>query len=162
MGAENLLVSEEQIAQAMAVASRADQALAEVRARCGRFFTRCESRKTALDYMRGLCSQVERRNGWTLSEQAGRTTSYALQDLRDRSTWDAEQVRDAVRAFAIEHLGDPEAVLIGEETGFIIKGRMSAGTLYEIMRVLHWSHWRRRSPKRAPVSHYAARGFLDP
>jgi len=78
--------------------------------------------------MRGLCSQLERRNGWTLSEQAGRTTPYALQDLLDRSTWDAERVRDAVRAFAIEHLGDPEAVLIGDETGFIKKGRMSAGT----------------------------------
>ena len=41
--------------------------------------------------------------------------------------WDVEGVRDDVRAFVVEQLGDPEAVLIADETGFLKKGVKSAG-----------------------------------
>jgi SRSO17 transposase len=41
--------------------------------------------------------------------------------------WDAEAVRDDLRAYVVEHLGDPEAVLVLDETGFLKKGSKSAG-----------------------------------
>jgi SRSO17 transposase len=126
--AENLLVDEAAVVEAVRSAERAAAVVSEVHARLAGCFSRVEPRRSALDYMRGLISGIERRNGWTLSEQAGRATPYALQDLLDRGTWDAEAVRDQVRAFAVERLGDPQAVLVGDETGFLKKGVRSAGT----------------------------------
>jgi SRSO17 transposase len=41
--------------------------------------------------------------------------------------WDADLVRDDLRAYVIEHLGDAGAVLVLDETGFIKKGTKSAG-----------------------------------
>jgi SRSO17 transposase len=36
-------------------------------------------------------------------------------------------VHDALRHYIMQHLGDPEAVLVLDETGFLKKGRHSAG-----------------------------------
>src|SRR5206468_3828005 len=41
--------------------------------------------------------------------------------------WDADAVRDDLRAYVVEHLGDPDAVLVLDETGFVKKGEKSAG-----------------------------------
>jgi SRSO17 transposase len=41
--------------------------------------------------------------------------------------WDAGGVRDDVRDYVIEQLGDRDGVLIADETGFIKKGTRSAG-----------------------------------
>src|SRR3712207_2295841 len=41
--------------------------------------------------------------------------------------WDADQVRDDLRAYVIAQLGDAEAVLVLDETGFIKKGSKSVG-----------------------------------
>ena len=41
--------------------------------------------------------------------------------------WDADAVRDDLRAYVVEHLGDPDAVLVLDETGFLKKGDKSAG-----------------------------------
>lgn len=46
--------------------------------------------------------------------------------LLRRADWDVDGVRDDVRYYVIEHLGDRLGVLIGDETGFIKKGRRSA------------------------------------
>jgi SRSO17 transposase len=128
MDAENVLVSDVEIARAVAVAERAAACLVEVHGRFARHFTRREPRASSFEYMVGLAAPLERRNGWTISEQVGRSTPYAIQDLLDRTTWDAGLVCRETRAFVVERLGDPEAVLVGDETGFVKKGRMSAGT----------------------------------
>ena len=44
-------------------------------------FRRPEPRRGALDYLRGLLSPVERKNGWQLAEQAGDATPYGVQHL---------------------------------------------------------------------------------
>ncbi|MDB5349275.1 MAG: hypothetical protein JWN86_522 [Planctomycetota bacterium] len=44
-----------------------------------------------------------------------------------RSEWDPDAVRDDLRAYVVEALGDPDAVLILDETGFLKKGTHSAG-----------------------------------
>lgn len=90
-------------------------------------FARSEVRQRAHDYLRGLLSGVERKNGWQLAEVAGDATPYGLQHLLGRANWDADLVRDDLRGYVIEHLGDDESVLIVDETGFIKKGDKSVG-----------------------------------
>ena len=41
--------------------------------------------------------------------------------------WDADGVRDDLREYVVEHLGDPEAVLVVDETGFLKQGSKSVG-----------------------------------
>jgi SRSO17 transposase len=90
-------------------------------------FSRSEVRRRARDYLRGLLSGTERKNGWQLAEVAGDATPYGLQHLLGRANWDADLVRDDLRGYVIEHLGDDEGVLIVDETGFIKKGQNSVG-----------------------------------
>ena len=90
-------------------------------------FTRVEPRRRLLAYLRGLLAPVERKNGWQLAEAAGDATPDGMQDFLGRMRWDAEQVRDDLRAYLVEHLGDPAAVLVLDETGFVKKGTRSVG-----------------------------------
>jgi SRSO17 transposase len=90
-------------------------------------FTRVEPRRRALAYLRGLLAPVERKNGWQLAEAAGDATPDGMQDFLGRMRWDADQVRDDLRAYVVEHLGDPGAVLVLDETGFVKKGTHSVG-----------------------------------
>ncbi len=90
-------------------------------------FARSEVRDRARDYLRGLLSAAERKNGWQLAEVAGNTTPYGLQHLLGRASWDADLVRDDLRGYVIEYLGDEDALLIVDETGFIKKGTKSVG-----------------------------------
>jgi SRSO17 transposase len=78
-------------------------------------------------YLLGLLSQAERKNSWTLAEFAGDVSPDGLQRLLNFSPWDEGACRDAVRRYVVRHLGDPGAVLAADETGFLKKGRMSAG-----------------------------------
>ena len=98
-----------------------------VAARIGPRFAREEARLRAQAYLRGLLSPVERKNGWQLAEAAGDRTPYATQHLLGRADWDADAVRDDLRAYVMEHLGDPAAVLVMDETGVVKKGHASAG-----------------------------------
>jgi SRSO17 transposase len=109
-----------------ALASAVDEVPA-VAARIGRRFARAEARRRAQTYLQGLLSPIERKNGWQLAEAVGDRTPYALQHLLDRADWDADTVRDDLRAYVLEHLGDPAAVLVVDETGFVKKGTHSAG-----------------------------------
>jgi len=90
-------------------------------------FVRAEPRRRALAYLRGLLAPLERKNGWQLAEAAGDATPDGVQDFLSRMHWDAEAVRDDLRAYVVEHLGDPNAVLVLDETGFLKKGDKSAG-----------------------------------
>ena len=90
-------------------------------------FGRAEPRRRALAYLRGLLSPLERKNGWQLAEAAGDATPDGVQDFLSRVRWDADAVRDDLRAYVVEQLGDPEAVLVLAETGFLKKGDKSAG-----------------------------------
>jgi SRSO17 transposase len=90
-------------------------------------FSRSEVRRRARDYLYGLLSGAERKNSWQLAEMAGNTTPYGLQHLLGRANWDADALRDDLREYVLEHLGDDESVLILDETGFIKKGQKSVG-----------------------------------
>jgi len=91
------------------------------------FFGRREPRIRARSYLRGLLSGLERKNGWSLAEFAGDATPDGMQRLLNHARWDADAVRDALRAQVAERLGDLAGVLVVDDTGFEKKGRRSAG-----------------------------------
>ena len=88
---------------------------------------RQEARERLQTYLRVLLSPVERKNGWQVAEEAGEATPYAMQHLLDRAKWDADGVRDELRSYVTETLGDEAAVLVMDETGFLKKGSKSVG-----------------------------------
>ncbi|QXE35908.1 IS701 family transposase [Streptomyces sp. GMY02] len=89
-------------------------------------FGRADLRWRMRDYVRGLLGQAARKNGWQLAEWAGHRTPDGFQRLLNSSVWDADALRDDVRAYVAERLG-PDGVLIIDDTGFIKKGTTSAG-----------------------------------
>jgi SRSO17 transposase len=102
----------------------------ELEALCERIaprFHRVEVRRRTGAFLRGLLAGVERKNSWQLAEQAGAATPDGMQRLLNHARWDPEEVRDDLRAYVVEHLGDPGAVLVVDETGFLKNGTKSAG-----------------------------------
>ena len=90
-------------------------------------FTRIEPRLTVRDFLLGLLAPIERKNCWWLAEYAGHRRPSRMQRLLRDVVWDADAVRDDLRAFVVEHLYHPDAVLIVDETGFLKKGTCSVG-----------------------------------
>jgi SRSO17 transposase len=112
----------------LAAIARCADAWAEVHVRIGRRFARAEARERAGRYLAGLLDRVERKNGWQLAEAMGEAGPRGVQRLLSAAAWDADGVRDDLRAYVVEHLGDDASgVLIVDETGFLKKGRKSCG-----------------------------------
>jgi SRSO17 transposase len=101
--------------------------LSNVHRRIAPRFVRSEPRAHALAYLHALLSPLERKNGWQIAEHGGHLTPDGVQRLLATAQWDADQVRDDLQAYVVEHLGDDQAVLIVDETGFLKKGTKSAG-----------------------------------
>jgi SRSO17 transposase len=99
----------------------------ELSQRIRRSFVQPEPYQRALAYMQGLMSPLERKNGWQVAEEVGEATPYAMQHLLDRARWDCNGVRDALRAYVMETIAAPNAVVVIDETGFLKKGRKSVG-----------------------------------
>src|SRR4051812_24553813 len=116
--------------EAMSSRSEAEDWAEELEAVAGRIaprFGRAEPRRRALAYLQGLLAPLERKNGWHLAEAAGAHTPNGMQEFLARVHWDADALRDDLRAYVVEHLGDDDAVLVLDETGFLKKGTKSAG-----------------------------------
>src|SRR5438270_10270575 len=94
------------------------QALARLHARFAPRFARPEPRRRTLAYLQGILSSIERKNGWQLAEHAREATPYGMQRLLSQAVWDADLVRDDVRAYAVEQLGTHDAILAIDETSF--------------------------------------------
>jgi SRSO17 transposase len=90
-------------------------------------FGRVEPRRRARAFVLGLLAELPRKNCWTIAEHAGDATPDGMQHLLARARWDADGVRDDVREFVVEHLGDSAAVLVVDETGDLKKGTATAG-----------------------------------
>jgi SRSO17 transposase len=90
-------------------------------------FLQAPSRRRARGYLLGLLSQAERKNGWTIAEFAGDNSPDGMQRLLNFYLWDADAVRDALTRYVVRNLGHPAGVLVADETGFLKKGRKSAG-----------------------------------
>jgi len=91
-----------------------------------RYATR-NGRETARRYLLGLMSNAERKNGWQLAEELGDRTPYKIQQFLYRGSWNANLVRDDLRSYVNEHLGEEDGALVIDETGFLKQGKKSAG-----------------------------------
>jgi SRSO17 transposase len=99
-----------------------------LQARIAGRFVRLEARERAGRYLAGLLGRVERKNGWQLAEAIGEAGPQGVQRLLNAAAWDADGVRDDLRAYVVEHLGDEATgVLVVDETGFLKKGAKSCG-----------------------------------
>ncbi len=103
------------------------QELERLHARIAPHFARPEPHLRALAYLKGIVSSIKRKNGWQLAEHAGEARPDGMQRLLNSAVWDADLVRDDLRAYVLERLGDPQAVLVIDETSFRKRGKMSAG-----------------------------------
>ena len=102
--------------------------LAEVQARIAPRFARAEVRERVGRYLVGLIERVERKNGWQLAEALGETGPQGVQRLLNAAVWDTEGVRDDLRRYVVDALGDgASGMLIVDETGFLKQGRHSCG-----------------------------------
>src|SRR5690242_552827 len=79
-------------------------------------------------FVLGLLADLPRKNCWTIPERAGQSSPEGLQGLVARAAWDTGGVRDALRDSVVEHLGDPGAVVVVDETGAVKEGTATAGT----------------------------------
>ena len=106
---------------------RWEQELSELKARLSPVFGRAETRASARSFIDGLLSGATRKTGWQLAEQAGLARPYRMQSLLGRGSWSADALRDKVREEVISTLGEPNGVLVVDETGFLKKGTHSVG-----------------------------------
>lgn len=90
-------------------------------------FARSSPFYRAVDYLKGLLSNVERKNGWQMAEALGEEAPENIQYLLNRSEWDADGVRDDLQAYVQEHLGEVDGIFVVDETGFLKKGNKSVG-----------------------------------
>ena len=114
-------------ASELSLISQSVQALTELSARIGLRFGRAEVRSRVGRYLRGLLASVERKNGWQMAEELGDQNAHGVQRLIAEADWDEEAVRDDLRTYVIEQLGETDGTLVVDETGFLKKGKKSAG-----------------------------------
>src|SRR5712691_3855899 len=89
-------------------------------------FCRVEPRRRATAFVQGLLADLPRKNCWSIAEHAGDASPDGMQHLLAGARWDAGAVRDDLRDYVTEHLGDPGAVLVADETGDVKKGTCTA------------------------------------
>ena len=138
--------------------------LDEIRELIAPRFSRSEPRATALAYLTGLLSGEERKNSWTLSERAGHRIPDGMQRLLLSADWNPDEVRDDLRDYVAEHLGDPDGVLIVDETGFLKKRTRSAGDGAKGHRRYAWARARINGACDPDVEYWllARRSLTDP
>jgi SRSO17 transposase len=95
-------------------------------------FRRPEVRERAGRYLAGLLGPVERRTVRQMAVQIGEERADGVQRLLSAARWDADVVRDDLRDYVVENLGDPSGVLVLAEIGFPKKGPKSAGVARQL------------------------------
>ena len=132
----------------MVDAGRAGENLAELMGRLSVHFTRWEPLAQAGKYVRGLLSDLPRKNCWTLAEYAGDPTPDRMQRLLERASWDALAAMGTVRDFVADHLADQDspAILVLDESGVEKSGTATCGVKRQ------YSGARARSPTRSTWS----------
>jgi DDE superfamily endonuclease len=90
-------------------------------------FGRIECRRRVRGFLFGLLADLPRKNCWTIAEHAGEGTPDGMQHLLARAAWDTDGVGADLRAYVVDHLADPGAVLVIDETGDVKKGTHTVG-----------------------------------
>jgi SRSO17 transposase len=100
---------------------------AEIERRIAPIFARSDALSRAMSYLAGLLSPAERKNSWQLAEISGAPNPYGFQHLLGRADWNPDTLRDKLRTYVTDYLAESNAVGVIDETGFLKKGRYSAG-----------------------------------
>ena len=95
--------------------------------RLGAVFASESGYRTCQKYIKGLLGPAERKNGWQLSESQGKTTPYEIQQFLYRGKFSADKIRNVLREYIGEELGEENGVLVVDETGFLKQGKKSCG-----------------------------------
>jgi SRSO17 transposase len=99
----------------------------EIMNRIGKVFAREGGYRMGKNYLIGLLSPIERKNGWQMSEVLGKTTPYAIQQFLYRGHFSADSLRDELRGYVSDTMGEEDGVFVVDETGFLKQGKMSCG-----------------------------------
>src|SRR5579871_5476885 len=119
------------------VLTLASEELAQVQERIGPHFRRSEARTRMGRFLHALLAPVERKNGWQLAEELGERSPHGVQRLLAEADWDEHAVRDELRHYVVDHLGDADGVLVVDETGVLKKGKKSAGVANQYSGAAH-------------------------
>src|SRR5713101_8307936 len=103
------------------------QALLRLHARIAPRFARPEPHRRALAFLQGILSEISRKNGWQLAEHAREARPDGMQRLLSSAVWDTDGVRDDLRSYVLEQLGQASAIVAIDETSFPKQGQKSAG-----------------------------------
>ena len=90
-------------------------------------FPRVETRRRVRGFVLGLLADLPRKNCWTIAEHAGDPDPHGMQYLLARARWDTDGMREDLRDYVVDHLGDTDAVLVVDETGDLKKGDGTVG-----------------------------------
>jgi SRSO17 transposase len=101
--------------------------LRDAKQRIRPLFTQERVAASAWQFLDGLLGNEPRKTGWMRAEAAGDPGPWRQQAILGRGRWDADALRDIVREYAVEALGDEDAVLVIDETGFLKQGKASCG-----------------------------------
>jgi SRSO17 transposase len=90
-------------------------------------FARVATRRRVRGFVLGLLADLPRKNCWSIAEHAGEADPHGMQYLLARARWDTDGVRDDLRGYVVDQLGDADAVLVVDETGDLKKGEATVG-----------------------------------
>jgi SRSO17 transposase len=90
-------------------------------------FARVETRRRVRGFVLGLLADLPRKNCWSIAEHVGDRDPHGMQHFLARASWDTDGVRDDLRSYVVSQLGDPDAVLVFDETGDLKKGTCTVG-----------------------------------
>src|SRR5262244_579480 len=90
-------------------------------------FPRSETRAHFFDYMVGQLSPLERKSIEPMALHVKGGTIRGLQRFISDVSWDEEHMRWTYHQLVADAMGDPEGVVMVDETGFVKKGKESVG-----------------------------------
>jgi len=90
-------------------------------------FSRQEPRDNFFQYMVGQMSPLERKSIEPIAIAVESAKVRAMQFFVSDVVWDNEKILSKYRSMVNDDIGDPDGVLIFDETGFVKKGAESAG-----------------------------------
>ena len=90
-------------------------------------FARSEPRAYFFDYMAGQLSPLERKSVEPMALHVDGGTIRGMQRFLSDASWDEEQMRWNSHQLVADELGEPDGVLMCDETGFVKKGNDSVG-----------------------------------
>ena len=100
----------------------------ELRGLLAPVFAQARSRLTAFAYIGALLAERgDRKSCWQLAEAAGHATPRRMQALLAEHAWDWKAALAALQRFIAVHLGDPEAIVVLDETAELKKGTRTVG-----------------------------------